>query len=152
MLVDVPLDGRTNDPQRRSGTAPHPEVTAFLDQYPTAKIVVVIDTHCLQESGAFIWTPGTEANPSYEGCSLWEVSCPPLSARQALALTEGQLMRDCLPKRVVPFLNAEEGSRHHHRSIIINLACGAVVRDKESRHSLSDGFVHSFTPPVRPLC
>jgi hypothetical protein len=46
------------------------EVDKFLTHYPTAKIVIVVETHCL-ENGRFVWTG--ESPSSYEACSLLEV-------------------------------------------------------------------------------
>lgn len=43
----------------------------FLKKHPTAKIVVVIDTHCF-DSGWFIWTG--DSPETYQSCSLLEVS------------------------------------------------------------------------------
>jgi hypothetical protein len=31
------------------------EIAEFLARHPTAKIIIVLDTHCLSENGAFIW-------------------------------------------------------------------------------------------------
>lgn len=59
-------------------------------------------------------------------------------------LTCRQLIQDCFPRRATPFLSGEQNAKgHHHRSLIVNLACGAVVHNKESLHSLSDGSVSS---------
>lgn len=47
-------------------------VTKFLDRHSTAKIVVAIDTHCLEENGYFIYKG---KNPqTYVACQLLEVS------------------------------------------------------------------------------
>lgn len=56
---------------------PNPAVEAaeLLQQNPTAKIVIVIDTHCLDETGGFIWS-GTEPS-TFEACSLKEVRIIP---------------------------------------------------------------------------
>ena len=43
----------------------------FLAKNPMAKILVVLDTHSM-ENGSFVWKGNTP--PSYEGCSLQEVS------------------------------------------------------------------------------
>lgn len=44
---------------------------AFLKQYETAKIVVSIDTHCLEENGLLVWS---EANKNSVGvCTLQRV-------------------------------------------------------------------------------
>ena len=79
--MEVPLNGQTNTPLPRKGRRgnqddlPYPEITKFLTQHPTAKIVVVIDTHCFQENGLFVWSPGEGEQPSPEGCTLWDVGC-----------------------------------------------------------------------------
>jgi len=44
----------------------------FLKAHKHAKIIVVIDAHCL-EDGLFIWKGHDQV--SYETCTLWEV-CP----------------------------------------------------------------------------
>ena len=43
----------------------------FLEEHPAAKIVVVIDTHCL-ENGAFVYEG--HSSPTYEACELKAVS------------------------------------------------------------------------------
>ena len=47
------------------------EARDFLAKHSLAKILIVIDIHCL-ENGAFIWKGNTPV--SYQGCSLLEVS------------------------------------------------------------------------------
>ena len=49
---------------------PIEEVVKFLATWQSAKIVVVIETHCL-ESGVLVWKGDEPAN--YETCSLFEV-------------------------------------------------------------------------------
>lgn len=69
-LVSIPLDGSHNGPGAMRRLAPRPDVTEFLAKYPLAKIVIVVDTHCLQETGGLVWEgAGAEVN----ACSLWEV-------------------------------------------------------------------------------
>src|ERR1700753_3911595 len=46
------------------------EVIKFLKTYSTAKIVVVIETHCI-ENGRFVWRGHSPT--TYEACSLFEV-------------------------------------------------------------------------------
>ena len=60
---------------------------AFLKDHPVAKIVVVIDTHCL-ENGAFVYAGNSNGNDPkmYEGCSLLEV-CLPKASSQFMPLT-----------------------------------------------------------------
>ena len=47
------------------------EARDFLVKHPLAKILIVIDMHCL-ENGAFVWKDNTPM--SYQGCLLLEVS------------------------------------------------------------------------------
>jgi hypothetical protein len=47
------------------------KVVSFLEQFTTAKIVIVIETHCM-ENGCFVWK-GTSAD-TYKACALFEVS------------------------------------------------------------------------------
>lgn len=73
MLVSIPLNGTYQIPGKTSRKElPFPEIPAFLKKYPTAKIIVVIDTHCLQESGTLLWS-GNSAE-TYESCTLLGVS------------------------------------------------------------------------------
>ena len=72
MLASIRLDGSWHEPGKTRGPLPSPEVTNFLDQHRTAKIIVVVDTHCIQETGGFLWY-GHDAN-TYQSCSLYEVS------------------------------------------------------------------------------
>lgn len=46
------------------------DAAAFLEQHATAKIVVVLDTHCIEDDGRFIWG-GDKAN--YQTCRMEEV-------------------------------------------------------------------------------
>ena len=66
-LLDISLDGSdTGKVRRREDT----EVAArFLTDNPTAKIVVVVDTHCV-ENGSFVWK-GAKSN--YQACGMDEV-------------------------------------------------------------------------------
>ena len=47
------------------------DIEGFLNTYATAKIVVIIDTHSLEESGDFIWSGGGKKKLS--GCTLHQV-------------------------------------------------------------------------------
>jgi len=49
------------------------DVTEFMGRFPAAKIVVVLDTHSL-DNGYFAWKGSSPS--TYEGCSLQEVYCP----------------------------------------------------------------------------
>jgi hypothetical protein len=54
---------------------PLDEVAAFLEHYKSAKIIVIIDTHCL-DGGFFVYKGTSPA--TYEGCSLEEVIILPI--------------------------------------------------------------------------
>jgi hypothetical protein len=77
MRLDVPLDGsmmameRRVDKRLEAGRALLAAVS-FLKEHSTAKIVVIVDTHCLDESGLFIWGRGMKAG-DLEACCLEDV-------------------------------------------------------------------------------
>jgi hypothetical protein len=82
LRLDIPLGGtpssaaRSNNAQLDPDTKelsgkPATQAKKFLHKHPTAKIVIIIDTHCL-ENGAFVWNGNSPT--SYEACSLYEVS------------------------------------------------------------------------------
>lgn len=72
MLVNIPLDGTYNTRRMKERVnQPHRDVDDFLKAYPTAKIVVVIDTHCFQENGLFVWSDKGSSRDN--GCLLWAV-------------------------------------------------------------------------------
>lgn len=80
MLVRIKLDGTTNEPVDEEDDDPMPTITDFLTTHPSAKIVVVVDTHCLQETGSFIWKGDKPEH--YEPCTIEEVmftSCATIS-------------------------------------------------------------------------
>ena len=72
MLVSSRLDGSFHLPGTTEGPLPYPEVSDFLDRRPSARIIVVIDTHCIQDTGGFLWD-GNSAE-SYKSCELYDVS------------------------------------------------------------------------------
>jgi hypothetical protein len=72
MLISVVLDGAYHIPGMARPPLPHPEVTSFLKMHPTAKIIVVVDTHCLQESGEFVWSGS--GSTDFGVCMLRDVS------------------------------------------------------------------------------
>lgn len=85
MRMDVSLQMSVNEPAppkkgKKKAKAPEEDpvkqVMAFLTQWDTAKIVVVVETHCI-ESGKFIWTGDEPVN--YESCWLEEVGVRGLS-------------------------------------------------------------------------
>ena len=49
---------------------PYPDIMDFLVTHPMAKIVLVVDTHCLQETGGFVWAGDRDKT---KACTLWEV-------------------------------------------------------------------------------
>ena len=113
------------------------EAVEFLTDCPVARIVVIIDTHCVEGNGAFIW--GSDRDGGYKACSLQEVRpCKILNQR---LLTFAKLLTDCIPKNVHQFLLKSSKRVYHNRSIIANLACGASVQNDESRESLCRGYV-----------
>lgn len=80
MRMDVSLEGKATDtavtkkPKAKAVTktkAPIANVVEFLNDHQTAKIIVIIEAHCL-ENGSFVWTGDTPV--TYQGCQLLEVS------------------------------------------------------------------------------
>lgn len=78
--MNIPLGGNDGDKPELIGKVDpdveelqDPVATAkdFLTKHGMAKIVVVIDTHCI-ENGAFVYTGNSAA--TYEACTLNEVS------------------------------------------------------------------------------
>lgn len=64
-------EGKSKSKKRKPKISlPLGEVDKFLTHYPTAKIIIVVETHCL-ENGRFVWTG--EFPTTYEACSLLEV-------------------------------------------------------------------------------
>lgn len=92
--MDVSLKGKTSDtrvsetseaglgisdlprPRRNEASTATDQVTEFLIKYPTAKIVIVVEMHCL-ENGRFVWKG--QSPTTYEACSLLEVCLPYIS-------------------------------------------------------------------------
>ena len=72
MLIERSLTS-TQDPNespfQKSKDPSHAE--KFLMTYPMVKIIVIVDTHCL-ENGYFVWTG--DSPEDYRACSLLEVS------------------------------------------------------------------------------
>jgi len=78
--MDIPLEGlgsetkvvvRAKDAALEKVKAPIKEVKEFLEKHKTAKIVVIIDTHCL-DNGRFVWTG--DSPQTYQACPLYSVS------------------------------------------------------------------------------
>ena len=73
--MDIPLGGEEAvdvDLQQQRLTETSNEAETFLKRHRTAKIVVIIDTHCLDENGAFVYTG--HSPDTYKACLLPEVS------------------------------------------------------------------------------
>jgi hypothetical protein len=77
MRLDVPLDGSMMAMERRVDTRHNlgrilQRAIDFLGQHQTAKVVVVVDTHCLDESGLFVWGGGLKAG-DLQACCMEDV-------------------------------------------------------------------------------
>lgn len=128
-----PLDG--NGKQRRTPKDTSP-AEQFLVAHESAKIVVIVDTHCI-ESGFFVWTG--EGAADWKACSLLEVS---MLYRTTCFIFTGpsQILRDCTPPGIFKYLsNAPDAPKHNHTSLIVNLACGASISQVAARSELLDG-------------
>ncbi|KAF9781086.1 hypothetical protein BJ322DRAFT_1023203 [Thelephora terrestris] len=125
MLMEVALDSSAkqaaddNDDDGNTVKTQTPEAAEeFLAEHPTAKIVVVIDTHCL-ENGFFVWR-GTGSDML--ACTLYEI------------------LSDCIPSGVFQFISDKEGTPPHtHKSLIMNLSCGATISQPSSRAQILKG-------------
>jgi hypothetical protein len=73
--MDIPLGGVGNHCPEGSIEVANPAAAAeeFLEQHKSAKIIVVIDTHCL-ENGAFVYDGQSPEN--YKACFINRVSAP----------------------------------------------------------------------------
>jgi hypothetical protein len=80
MLMEIALDAdlpqepgvhHGNDGTVTKTSSPE-MVEVFMTDNPMAKIIIVIDTHCL-DNGFFVWT-GENATKNFQSCSLLEVS------------------------------------------------------------------------------
>ena len=49
------------------------EALNFLSRFPTAKIIIVVDTHSV-ENGAFAWTSDPDNPKAFKTCYLYEAS------------------------------------------------------------------------------
>ena len=116
---------------------PYSVVSAFLKQYDTAKIVFIVDTHC-GDNGRFVYTGRKPTK--YKMCSLKEVAHIITCILQRLICA--QILRDCAPPDIFQYLSDESSApQHTHRSLILNLACGASVTHTVARHLLLEGSV-----------
>ena len=81
--LDIPLDGEdhgeqcedSQDVTHESVEDPIQKAVEFLARFETAKIVVVFDTHSV-DNGAFIWRGNSADKSSLESCYMLEVSVP----------------------------------------------------------------------------
>ena len=69
----------------------------------------------------------------------------------ANAHAASQVLRDCIPYTVYQYLSSDHSAPvHTHKSIILNLACGATIGTAESRSCIFKGYVWLHTPsPIR---
>ena len=74
--MDITIGGDTahgaHPDAANASSNPETGAQAFLARYPTAKIVVVVDTHCLDSNGAFVYTG--DSPDTYLACVLPTVS------------------------------------------------------------------------------
>ena len=78
--LDIPLDaenpgeqfGDSEDVTHESVEDPIQKAVEFLARFKTAKIVVVFDTHSV-DNGAFIWRGNSADKSSLESCYMLEV-------------------------------------------------------------------------------
>ncbi|KAF9789555.1 hypothetical protein BJ322DRAFT_1177906 [Thelephora terrestris] len=114
--------------ERLTGSQAAADAIEFLEANPYAKIVVIIDTHAA-ENGYFVWAK--DANGDYQACLLLEI------------------LQDCTPKEIFNYMSdAEDAPSHHHKMLIVNLACGASVSLPQPRSELLTGEV---APVLLPL-
>ena len=112
------------------------DVITFLAENPTAKIMVIIETHSL-ENGRLIWST---KEGEYQGCFMEDVSIAPVILCPILSLTYVQILRDCIPHEIYNLISdGPETPLHNHKSFILNLSCGASVSDVKSRSTLLEG-------------
>lgn len=73
MFVERSIDGTSSDPSdsKFSRSKNTSIAESFLNNHPTAKIIIIVDTHAL-ENGYFLWAKDSVDDPC--GCSLLEVS------------------------------------------------------------------------------
>jgi hypothetical protein len=111
-------------------------ISDFLERYQMAKIVFILDTHC-GENGCFVYS--RDPLGGYKQCSLEEVSHIPQPIFPATN-TQTQILKDCCPPVLFQYVsNKPEMPQHTHRSLILNLACGATVNHPTARHLLLNG-------------
>ena len=137
--IDILLGGDDHSeahPDLDPSSSPSSTAELFFKRHPTAKIIVVIDTHCI-ENGGFVYAGNSPQ--TFQACLLPEVSVHPDCLRLP-RLMGYEIINDCIPREILKFLsNASNTPRHSHKSIIINLACGASVEENLARHHLLQG-------------
>ena len=130
MLVERPLssgpsnDAPANSIYKRASTSTIPDVTEeFLRKQKTAKILFIINTHYLK-NGCFVYQD--DSPTEYKACTLFDVGT---SWYQALLYSSHplQIVRDCSPLGIFKYLSSKEERVHAHRSLVLNLVCGALV-------------------------
>ena len=114
---------------------------AFLKNHEAAKIVVVIDTHCLEENGLLVWADANKAGQvgasTLEEVGATLVQCPHSSTDRNMSL---QILVKSIPHTVYQYLSDSSNSPEHgHKSIVLNLACGQTIRSAEARSQIFDG-------------
>lgn len=115
---------------------------AFLEEHETAKIIVTIDTHCLEENGLLVYSD----EHTLDACSLLTVGLLWAWFQYGYPNVHhtSQILRDCIPDVVLQYLTNDTAAPvHAHKSIIFNLACGATIRGAESRSAIFEGYVCS---------
>lgn len=144
MLIDVALDVAARLPSGDHDGDDDDTITTrtskaaedFMEEFPLAKIVVIIDTHC-SESGFFLWRGDHKGD--FETSPLLPVS-KKLYLSHLPSLTLLQILSDCVPSGIFKFLtDMEAAPDHSHRALIVNLSCGPSINKPESRHSLLKG-------------
>ena len=90
MFVERSVNGSPVDPNDKNFEKTHDTSYAerFLEAHPMAKIVVVVDTHCL-DNGTFVWKGATPSE--YTSCTLLEVCAhPPVTQLMAQHLADAE--------------------------------------------------------------
>jgi hypothetical protein len=114
-------------------------ISKFLQKYDSAKIVFILDTHSA-DNGRFVYTGA--GSGSFKSCSLFEVTRTTTLHLSELIPT--QILRDCTPPEVFQYLSdGADTPKHTHKSLILNLACGASVIHPAARYLLTKGWVCS---------
>jgi hypothetical protein len=140
--LDIGADGPAVEVKSTIGddtvvTATSVAAVDFLKEYPAAKIIIIVDTHCL-DTGAFVWRGDSPV--SYETCTLPEVSATLYSLFFLTRTHCTQIVGDCIPKNIGQyFSDAKDAPTHGHKTLIVNLACGASVANPITRSKLLMG-------------